>query len=160
MDAVLPIGKEQVLKAGKLLQDYKSGKANLEARIVENERWGKLRHWEVIRLRSRARREAEPASAWLFNSLNNKHADAMDNFPDPNVLPREAGDEQDAKQLASIVPVVMERNDFEETYSNAWWYKLKQGCAAKVFWDSTKNNGLGDVSIRSWICSICSGSRA
>jgi len=149
MDPLMPIGKEQVAKAGKTLQDYKAGKTNLENRIIENERWYKLRHWEVIRQKQAKQGEAEPASAWLFNSLANKHADAMDNFPEPNVLPREQGDEQDAKQLASIVPVVMERNDFEDTYSRAWWYKLKQGCAAYgVFWDSSKNNGLGDIAIK------------
>ena len=143
------IGKEEVLEATKILQEYKQGKANIEDRIVENERWYKMRHWEYVRRKQKRTEEAEPSSAWLFNSLANKHADAMDNYPEPNVLPREEGDEQDAEMLSSIVPVVMERNDYEETYSRAWWYKLKQGAVPYgVFWDSSKGNGLGDISIK------------
>lgn len=34
-------------------------------------------------------------------------------------------------------------------WSDAWWYKLKHGCAAYgVFWDSAGSNGLGDVAVR------------
>lgn len=143
------IGKKEVLEATKVLQEYKQGKANIEDRIIENERWYKMRHWDYIRRKQAHTGEAEPSSAWLFNSLANKHADAMDNYPEPNVLPREQGDEGDAKMLSSIVPVVMERNDYEETYSRAWWYKLKQGAVPYgVFWDSSKENGLGDISIK------------
>lgn len=51
--------------------------------------------------------------------------------------------------LTSIVPVILEQNDFEETYSDSCWTKMKQGTLAwGVFWDSSKLNGLGDVSIR------------
>ena len=45
----LPIGKEQVHKAQQILNTYKTGKANLEKRIVDNEEWYKLRHWECMR---------------------------------------------------------------------------------------------------------------
>ena len=43
------IGREQVQKAQQILNKYKEGKANLEQRIVENEQWFKLRHWECMR---------------------------------------------------------------------------------------------------------------
>lgn len=145
--------KVDVKNALKTLEEYAEAKQNLDQRIISNERWYKLRHWEYLRAKSakddETKNSVEPASAWLFNSLANKHADAMDNFPEPNVLPREQGDEQDAKLLTSIVPVVLERNDFEETNSRAWWYKLKQGCVPYgVFWDSRKLNGLGDITIK------------
>ena len=81
-----PIGKEAVQKANLILNKYKEGKANLERRIVDNEQWYKLRHWECMR---DAKQTIQPTSAWLFNCIANKHADAMDNFPAPNVLPRE-----------------------------------------------------------------------
>lgn len=42
------------------------------------------------------REEIRPASAWLFNTLLNKHADAMDNYPEPVVLPRSRDDEREA----------------------------------------------------------------
>lgn len=147
-----PIGKEEIAKAIQTLTDYKSGKANLEDRIVQDELWWELRHWEVIRNRRKSEdggRGPEPSSAWLFNSILNKHADAMDNFPEPVVLPRERSDEESAKVLSSVLPVILEYNDYEQTYSDNWWEKLKHGTAAYgVFWNSAKENGLGDIDIR------------
>lgn len=140
------IGKEQVQAATQTLQKYKEGKANLEKRIVANEQWYKLRHWECLR---GEKQEVEPTSAWLFNSIANKHADAMDNFPAPNILPREEMDKGEAEMLSSIIPVILDQNDFEQTYSDVWSYKLKTGTGVYgVFWDGTKLNGLGDISIK------------
>ena len=157
-----PIDSKVVAEATQTLKRYKEGKANLEKRIVEEERWWKMRHWEVINGGKRkqlpldcdeaqVKREdrPEPTSAWLFNSISNKHADIMDNFPEPNVLPRERGDEEDAQTLSSILPVIFERNDYEETYSDAGWYKLKHGVVAKgVFWNQELEDGMGDIDIR------------
>ena len=141
------IGREQIQAAQQTLQKYKEGKANLEQRIVENEQWYKLRHWECMR--KEKTQQVEPSSGWLFNSIANKHADAMDNFPSPNVLPREEGDKGEAEMLTSIIPVILDQNDFEETYDNVWDYKLKAGTGIYgVFWDKDKLNGLGDISVR------------
>ena len=141
------IGREQIQAAQQTLNRYKEGKANLEQRIVENEQWYKLRHWECMR--KSETNQVEPSSGWLFNSIANKHADAMDNFPSPNVLPREEGDKGEAEMLSSILPVILEQNDFEETYDNVWDYKLKAGTGIYgVFWDKEKMNGLGDITIR------------
>ena len=141
------IGREQIHEAQLTLQKYKEGKKNLETRIVENEQWFKLRHWECMR--KSETNQVEPSSGWLFNAIANKHADAMDNFPSPNILPREEGDKAEAEKLSSIIPVILEQNDFEETYDNVWDYKLKAGTGIYgVFWDKEKLNGMGDVSIR------------
>ena len=140
------IGKEQIQKASLTLQKYKEGKANLEKRIVDNEQWYKIRHWECMRDKTQ---DIQPASAWLFNCIANKHADAMDNYPSPNILPREEGDKAEAEMLTSILPVILEQNDFEATYSDVMDYKLKTGTGVYgVFWDKSKLNGLGDISIR------------
>ena len=142
-----PIGKEAVQKATQILKKYKEGKANLERRIIDNEQWYKLRHWESMR--KAKTNVVEPTSAWLFNCIANKHADAMDNFPSPNILPREEGDKGEAEMLTSIVPVILDQNDFEETYDEVWGYKLKSGTGVYgVFWDNSKLNGLGDISIK------------
>ena len=141
------IGREQIQAAQQILNRYKEGKANLEQRIVENEQWYKLRHWECMR--KSETNQVEPSSGWLFNSIANKHADAMDNYPSPNVLPREEGDKGEAEMLSSIIPVILEQNDFEETYDNVWDYKLKAGTGIYgVFWDKEKMNGLGDITIK------------
>ena len=141
------IGREQIQAAQQILNRYKEGKANLERRIVENEQWFKLRHWECMR--KSETNQVEPSSGWLFNSIANKHADAMDNYPAPNVLPREEGDKREAEMLSSILPVILEQNDFEETYDNVWDYKLKAGTGIYgVYWDKEKLNGLGDITIK------------
>lgn len=159
------IGQEDIKRAAELLAKYKQGKANLETRIVDDELWWELRHWEAIRGRqggvSAAKRDTqgnpppdgprtpEPSSAWLFNAILNKHADAMDNYPEPVVLPRERSDEESARTLSAVLPVILETNDYEQTYSDNWWEKLKHGTAAYgVFWDPGKENGLGDVTIQ------------
>lgn len=140
------IGKKQVQEAYQTLLKYKQGKANLEQKIVDNEQWYKIRHWECMR---DSKKDVQPASAWLFNCIANKHADAMDNFPSPNILPREEGDKVEAEMLSSIIPVVLDQNEFEQTYSDVWHYKLKAGTGVYgVFWDNSKLNGLGDISIR------------
>lgn len=149
--AKLAVDQDKIREATADLQKYKQGKANLERRIVDNEQWYKMRHWEQIRRGSKAAAggDPEPASAWLFNSLANKHADAMDSFPQPNVLPREESDREEARRLSSILPVVLERAGFEQTYSDVWWYKLKAGTGVYgVFWDNGAENGLGDICIK------------
>ncbi len=139
------IGQDEIDSALSLLKKYKEGKTSLEKRIVDNEQWFKLRHWEQLRNTS----QGENASAWLFNSIANKHADAMDNYPAVNCLPREESDRRSAEILSQILPLIFERNGFEKIYSDAWWYKLKAGTAVYgIFWNSLKNNGLGDIEIK------------
>ena len=140
------VGAEQLRRAHAILSKYKAGKAALERRITENERWYKLRHWDCMRS---SPSEVEPASAWLFNCIANKHASAMDNMPAPCVLPREASDSGEAKMLSAIIPVILEQNDFEQVYSDAWDRKCRSGTAVYgVFWDSSKLSGLGDIAVR------------
>lgn len=139
------IGQTEIGMAINTLKEYKKAKASLEARIVDDEQWWKLRHIE----NTKSENKNESVSAWLFNTLINKHADAMDNFPEASVLPREKDDYEEAKKLSSILPMIMEHNDFEEIYSDNWWYKLKHGLGAYgVFWNSELQDGFGDIQIK------------
>lgn len=143
-----PIGTEQVREAMQTLRKYKAGKANMERRIIEDEEWWKLRHWNFIP--EQGTTQLKTKSAWLVNVILSKHADAMDAFPEPNCLPRAADDEEEARRLSSVLPVVLENSNFEDVWSDNWWKKLKAGTAIYgVFWDGKKLNGLGDISIRS-----------
>lgn len=143
---VQKIGSQQIIEARQVLMRYKEGKKNLEDKIVENEQWWKLRHWEQAR---RDNSKHIPATAWLWNVIQSKHADMEDGYPEPNVLPRERNDEEEAIRLSSIIPVVIEQNEFHKTYSDCCWYKLKQGaCIYGIFWDAQKHNGLGDIAIK------------
>jgi hypothetical protein len=50
--------------------------------------------------------------------------------------------------LSAIIPCVLEQNNFEETYDDAMWRKMKGGTAVyKTVWDKNKLNGLGDISV-------------
>lgn len=139
------IGKEQIQKAYKILQEYKDGKTNLEKKIIQNEEFWKLRHWEQMREDAMG---YTPATGWLWNVIVSKQADMEDGFPEPNILPRESGDKQEAEILTSIVPVILDQTDFHKVYTQCSWDKLKQGCSVyKCFWDNTANNGLGDVKV-------------
>lgn len=128
-----------------------AGKRQLEQRIIDNEQFWKLRHWQQMEKTGQGGNPADPqpTSGWLVNCILSKHADAMDCYPEPTVLPREPGDREEAGKLTRILPVILKKNGFKRTYSSAWWYKLKSGCAVYgVFWDAGKLNGLGDISIR------------
>lgn len=145
---VLKMTKERVQEAYHRLMRYKSGKAHLDARLVEVEQWWKIRHWEWMQERG-ARNDMKTQSAWLFNVIISKHADGIQSIPEANILPREEGDKDTAKLLSSVIPCVLEENGFEETYSSILWQKLKGGTGVYgCFWDSNKLNGLGDISIQ------------
>ena len=148
IDEKPPIGAEEVAEATAILQKYKAGKAALDKRIVDTELWFRMGHWKNYQ-NPMMEGKPQPASGWLFNSIANKHADAMDNYPAPNVLPRAADDAQTAQVLSSILPVVLEQADYEQVYSDTWWRKLKQGTGVKgVFWDPEARGGVGEIAIR------------
>ena len=148
LDDKMPIGAEEVAEAAQILQRYKAGKAALDQRLIDNELWFRMGHWKNYQ-NPMMEGKPQPSSGWLFNSIANKHADAMDNYPAPNVLPRAPDDEQTARVLSSVLPVVLEQADYEQVYSDTWWRKLKQGTGVKgVFWDPEQRGGVGEITVR------------
>ena len=145
----MPIGSEQVKELIQILQKYKSGKALTDQRIIASENWWKLRNSaEEQSATDLVKKGFTSKSGWLHNVIVSKHADAMEAYPEPNVLPREEGDRGEARMLSAIVPCVLEQNNFEETYDDAMWRKMKGGTAVyKIVWDKNKLNGLGDISV-------------
>ncbi len=146
----LPIGKEQLKKFSRILQQYKAGKARTEARIIAAEQWWKLRNTAEEQKKTEIGADGgfTSVSAWLHNVVTSKHADAIESYPEPNILPREQGDKAEAKMLSSIVPCVLEQNGFYTTYDKAMWSKMKFGTACyKVVWDSSLHGGLGDIRV-------------
>ena len=149
MAPVAPIGSEQLKKFTTILEKYKSGKTQTEQRIVASENWWKLRNSvEEQDATNIVKSGFASKSGWLHNVIVSKHADAMEAFPEPNILPREEGDRGEARMLSAIIPCVLEQNNFEETYDDAMWRKMKSGTAVyKIVWDKNKLNGLGDISV-------------
>ena len=147
---VAPIGPEQLQRFMQILQKYKAGKNHTENRIVASENWWKLRNTTEEQKQTMIGSDGgfKSVSGWLHNVIVSKHADAMESFPEPNVLPREAGDKEEAQRLSDIIPCILEQNNFEETYSDVIWSKLKSGTGVyKVVWDAGKLNGLGDIAL-------------
>ena len=148
--AAMAIGEEQLKPFTKTLQEYKAGKANTEQRILASENWWKLRNSIEEQKDSKAAGDDgfKAVSGWLHNVIVSKHADAMKAYPEPNLLPREQGDKGEAMMLSAIIPCILEQNNFEQTYSDGNWQKLKTGTALyKVVWDQSKLNGLGDIHV-------------
>ena len=140
------IDSEALRKASGILRKYKEGKARLEQKIIANEEFWKLRQWNYM---DDGKEDFKPASAWLWSCIQSRYSDAMDSYPTCNFQPRQADDKAEAKKLSSIVPVILEQNRYEEVYSDVVWYTLKHGGSVQgVFWDGSKHNGLGDISIR------------
>ena len=145
-----PIGEEQLQEFTQTLLKYKSGKASLDARVQASERWWKLRNTVEEQKNTKIGSDGgfTSASGWLHNVIVSKHADAMEAYPEPNILPREENDQQEAVMLSAIIPCVLEQNRFEKTWSDVAWQKLKTGTGVyKVVWDSSKLNGLGDIAV-------------
>lgn len=141
------IGEEQARKAMDTLQKYRQGKSALEARVIASEDWWRMRSWQ--RIQKGNPEDDKWTSAWLFNVIMGKHADAIAAYPAPAIRPREPDDREEAAKLSSVLPVILEQNDFEEVYSDSQWTKLKQGTLIwHVKWDSSKLNGLGDISVQ------------
>ena len=149
MEETQIINAERLREFTAVLQKYKSGKASLERRVDSSENWWKLRNrFEEKRQGLSDDGGFKSESGWLHNVIVSKHADAMEAYPEPVILPREPGDREEARLLSAILPCILEQNRFEHTYDLAMWQKLKTGTACyRVVWDSEKQGGLGDIAI-------------
>ena len=146
------VDEKFIQKLQEIYKKYQSGKENFVSRIIDNYNWWKLRHYGQISTDRKGQTakdmRKEPPSAWLFNAIDNKHADYMDNYPEASCLPVEEQDKQEADKLSKIVPCIFENNNYEDVYSRCAWYKLICGASCKkITWDNSKMNGLGDISI-------------
>lgn len=150
------IGEEEIRQARQTMKDYFNAKRLFDTRYRENFDMYNLLYNERAEVRyvkddeGKLHRDVVQTKmgAQTLNVILNKHADAMDNYPQATFLPRSRDDEETAQMLNSIVPCILERNRYERTYSDAWTDKLVGGadCVA-VLWDPQKDNGLGDIAI-------------
>lgn len=135
-----PIGADDVKAANEELREYRAAREALNARIADNRL-----EWSATRGAANGGRQS---GGWLFNSVINKHADAMDSAPTPCVLPREADDVERARALSEILPVILDNCGYGKLYSDLWWSKLIDGTAVTgVFWEPSAAGGRGDVSL-------------
>lgn len=140
------IGTEEISKASEILRKYKEGKARLEKKIIANEEFWKLRQWNYM---NDGNDDFKPATAWLWSCIQSRYSDVMDSYPTCNFQPRQADDKDEAVKLSAIVPIILEQNRYEDVYSDIAWYTLKHGGSIQgIFWDGSKHNGIGDITIK------------
>lgn len=143
-----PFGEKEVREANEELRRFRRARAERENRVREEEKFFRMRVAPKVH-RNREQESFAPCSAWLVNTVLQKHADMMEHMPTASCLAREPSDVEDARALSSILPVVLERCEFESVYSDNMWAKLKHGmCAYGVFWNNTLENGVGDIDVR------------
>lgn len=146
------IGAAEVREAFETFQKYKEKKQKLINKYMDYEKFWQLEHWDIIDKEKTSKR-IKPRSAWLVNTILNKHADAMDNFPEPNILPRAADDEAVAAVLTKVIPAILEQNNFHGEFSNDMWDKFKFGTGITgIFWNNDKDNGLGNIDVKNVDC--------
>ena len=117
-----PIGRTEINTLNAVLQKYKAGKRHLEKRVQSAERWWKLRNsFEESKVTDPKNGGFRSESAWLHNVIMSKHADAIEAYPMPSILPRGEEDRAQANALSKIVPIVLKQNDFEQIYDEAAW---------------------------------------
>ena len=140
------IDAKVVTKASEILRKYKEGKARLEQKIIRNEEFWKLRQWNHI---EDGAKDNTSATAWLWSCIQSRYSDMMDSYPTCNFRPRQSDDKAEAIKLSAIVPIILEQNRYEDTYSDVGWYTFKHGGSIQgIFWDGSKHNGLGDIAIK------------
>lgn len=136
------INPDFIAKARQMYQKYKGDKADLHKRIIENNKWYKSNYSQLLNPKTN---ETEPSTAFIFSAVENKYADAIDNFPVPNLLEREPSDTQTAQILSKIIPVQLEMSGFKRVYKDNWRRKLKHGTAVYgVFYNERRE----DIDIR------------
>ena len=139
--------KQDVARAQLTLMKYRRGKRELEERIAQSEKWWRMRHWDCMEAKGNAN-DVRPRSGWLFHTVLSRHADGVQSLPEANILPREEGDRAAARALTQVIPCILDRNGFEQVYSDVLWQKLKQGTGIYgVYWDPEAGRG-GDIAIR------------
>lgn len=145
------MNKDFVLKMIEKYHEYRNSteQIDLKRRLVENEKWFRRKQSEMQPKFNSGENKRVPTihGGYVFNAIITKHADAMDNYPDVNILAREESDVKLAQTLTGVIPYILERNDFESVYSDNWYSKLKTSSCYSVIWDQDANDGEGEVKI-------------
>ena len=104
-ESAKPIGAQQLHEFNVELEKYKTGKASVDRRIISAENWWKLRNQMEAEKQTAGKEGFQCKSGWMHNVIVSKHADSMEAFPEPIILPREERDKDEAQRLTSIIPL-------------------------------------------------------
>lgn len=145
------ISQEFLTSAIREFERYRGDKKALNDRVRENDYWYKARYGKLI---NQSSGETQPVTAFIFSAIENKYADAVDSYPQPNILERAPKDIYLAKILSSIVPAQLEISDFKSAYKINWRRKLKHGTAIYGVFYSGGEIVIKPVSILNVYCDM------
>ncbi len=127
---------------------YRQQLSGLRERIKQNNLWYVEEQTEFGKNKGKGMEGApESRTGHLFNAIQYKHADIMDNFPHINILPREEGDKDEAEMLSGIMPFILDNCGFKKTYSLNSYEKLKSGTAPYGVFYRQPETGVGEIHI-------------
>ncbi len=131
---------DEALEAYRL---YKADRDPLIQRIRDNEAFYR-RSYE--RLYDNIESKMECDTPFIFAGIENCRADAIDNYPNANIIEREPEGTAVADLLSKVVEAQLEISDFKAVYKENIRNKLKYGTAVYgVFYDEPS----GNIDIRS-----------
>lgn len=128
---------------------YRASLSGFREQVKQSRLWFKQQQTEYKSVTEAGAGRPQSHSGHIFNAIQYKHADLMDNYPAANILPREPKDEESAKVLTEIVPFILERCAFKRTYDLNLYNKLISGTAAYgVFFNPDAEGGRGDIEVK------------
>ena len=146
--------RERLREIKAVHQKYIGGLMPTYNRVKQAEEWYRL-HNTVMQ---NATQKVEPGkdggfaaqSAWVFNTVTSKRADHVRACPTTEFMPREPGDQEAAKLLGRVAPYLLERFKWPQVWAETSTRKVKLGTGHyKIYWDKDRENGLGEVAIKS-----------
>lgn len=138
--AIAPEFKSKAMKA---YDEYKGEKEILKNSIIENYKWYKRQHGLRYDIE---KNQPKSTTEYIFNAIENKYADALDNYPEASVLEREASDFKTAEILSKVLPIQLELSNFKKAYKENWRRKMKTGTGV-YFIDFDRD--IGEIVINS-----------
>jgi hypothetical protein len=131
-----------------LFKRYYAGTREFRERCRRNEEYWKTNHWHDKRTKPG---DPKPTTPMIFSMVDNLHSDIMDQYPEPQILPVEPGDDDLADELSVIVNSILDRRNFRKLYRAETRRCLKRGASCwQVVWDNELYAGIGDVDVLPW----------
>lgn len=142
-------GEALVNKAYELFEEFKSAYASEWLRLNKNEHLYLGKHWDDMGDMNRNNGDPRPMTPVINSTVENLHADLMDNYPQATIQPENPQDQAVADVVGALVRQNHDSMGYRKTYANACHDLLVGGyCVQEVGYDANANYGIGSAYIR------------
>ena len=117
---------EFISRMKEALNTYKSDKTYLKNRIKDNEKFYRDSYSRNV---ADINAKMICDTPFIFSAIENARADAIENFPVPNILERSEEGSQTAEILTKIIPAQLDISGFKKVYKDNIRNKYKYGTA-------------------------------